>query len=622
MPSHHAVTLRPRSLPLLAAAALLTLVGGCSGAGGTSAGGGAAGGQATASSSTGAGASTGASTTGTTQAPALVGAPVPVIFVHGITSDPVENWGALLPRLARGRQVFPEIYAAETDQLPTGGVRPDSLFAFGFYRESAASPKYYADRHPRLSSIGGCPVPRTDPHAAQYTTSYAAQLDRAVENVCRATGSERVDLVCYSLGGIVGRAYTRWLSLKAPGGGSRVRRLLTVGTMNHGLNSLEATTLVIAKGSAGPHLAQGEAAEINNQCDYWGGRSFIDHLDDGWDAFCAQSGIAYAAGYGTGNSIFDSALLQHIMTTLGQYSASIMTALLVHPTPTFDIAAAGQEAMGDGDGVVRAASSRMDPGHHPGVRFNATYYGTHALLGDEERTLYASTWMEELVRAFIFDGRASGAALAGTGAVRAVSGAEASWIALEVDVTAGDPLAAQALLRTKLGQFLVPFAPTFGVGTHAFGLPLRPGTQRLMLDPAGIPDGEYRCEVRLFGLEGTASVAPVQLRIDRAGKPAAPSPSPTIGTPTANVAGGVDVPVSVDPSSGELLWALDDGSGASWSAPTAPGLLSLTPLAPGSYELQVRAMAAPNAAGISVESARPATVRLVKDAAGTLSVHR
>jgi hypothetical protein len=550
---------------------------------------------------------------------------VPLILVHGITSDPVENWGELLPQLARGRTVFPEVYAAETDTLPTGGIRPDSIFAFGYYRESKTSPNYYTDRQPQLSSIGGCPTPRTDPQGHLYTISFAAQLDRAVENICRATGSDRVDLVCYSMGGIVGRAYTRWLSLRAPNGLSRVRRLLTVGTMNHGLNSLEATTLVIARRSAGPHLAQGEAAELNYQCTYWSGRSYIDLLNEGWDAFAVQHGITYGVGYGYGNSVFHSAILQDLMSALGALGGSVMASLLVHPTPGFDADQAGREAMQDGDGVVRVSSSRMEPSRYPNVRFNAPYYATHMQNGDADRALFPSTWMEQLVRRFVFEGSRAGGALAATGTVRTVDApGEQTWLALDLAVTGGTPLAAQVLLRTRAGGFLSLYAPTFGVGTSAFGLALRPGAQTLILDPAGAPaDKHLRAEVRLFGLDGEVLLPATDLRIVRAGRSAVSAPTAAIGPPTPNAAGGRDVPVSTDPPTARFTWAFEDGTGTpAWSAPEPAGTIQLPALTEGSYELRVRALGDENAAGIEVESARATAIRLQVDATGALTVTR
>ncbi len=559
--------------------------------------------------------------------PASPAAPVdvPVVFVHGILSDPVVDWGVLLPRLARGRELHAEVYAAETDLLPTGGVRRDSLFGFGYYRESATSPKSYTDRLPELPSIGACPLPRTDPSGGRFTISFASQLDRAVENICRATGSEQVDLVCYSMGGIVGRAYTRWLSHKGPGGRSRVRRLLTVGTMNHGLNSLEATALVLARGSSPAHLAQGEAAELNYQCVYWSGRSYIDLLNDGWDAFCAQQGIEYAAGYGYGNSFFDNALLQNLVTALHAAAGWLVPYLLVHPTPGFDMNVAGQEAMGDGDGIVRADSARMDPARYPGVAFNAPYYGTHSDLGQAKRAMFHSVWIEELVRRFIFEGRrGTGGAVAATGGANAVdAGGEATWLSLDLDVLAGTPVAAQAFLTNHTGTLAGTFMPGLGVGAFFYDVPLRDGSQRLMLDPAGAPDGDLRCDLRLFFLEGVVDLPAAAARIRRAGRPAAPAPGVTIGAPVRNAQGGIDVPLAVTPGPGEILWALEDsGGGVSWSAPQPAGPLSLPALPAGTYELRVRAAGAPNAAGLRVEMATPVAIRLAIDPAGGLAVYR
>ena len=67
---------------------------------------------------------------------------------------------------------------------------PDALFAVGYYQEATGSPRFFTDRVPDLPSIGGCPVPRTDPWAPAYRIAYVDQVDRAIESICRATGAE------------------------------------------------------------------------------------------------------------------------------------------------------------------------------------------------------------------------------------------------------------------------------------------------------------------------------------------------------------------------------------------------------------------------------------------------
>jgi pimeloyl-ACP methyl ester carboxylesterase len=57
---------------------------------------------------------------------------------------------------------------------------------------------------------------------------FAAQLGEKIESVCTATGSDRVVLVCHSMGGLVARTYLRQR------GPARIDRIVTIGTPHHG----------------------------------------------------------------------------------------------------------------------------------------------------------------------------------------------------------------------------------------------------------------------------------------------------------------------------------------------------------------------------------------------------
>lgn len=200
---------------------------------------------------------------------------VPVILVHGITGDP-SNFGPLLDRLAPGRTIVSALYAKEADALAPGSLPRDAIVAFGYYRESASSPLYDPDPQ-GLShgSIGSCPVPRIDGlDTSYYTTSYAARLRRCVEGVKRATGCSRVDLVCHSMGGLVGRVYTKWLSVDASGHCS-VRRIFLVASPNRGVNALEAIGFGIAKTGPTEFMRLGEVVELCYEARIYGGRSYI-----------------------------------------------------------------------------------------------------------------------------------------------------------------------------------------------------------------------------------------------------------------------------------------------------------------------------------------------------------
>lgn len=556
--------------------------------------------------------------TGWTVAPVAPDERLPVVFVHGTNGQPAD-WAPVLRNLARGRLVLPELYADDSDALSSGSLPADSLFAFGYYRDSRTSPLYYTDRHPEGSSIGGCPVPRSDPLAARYTISFAQQLDRAVENICRATGVERVDLVGFSMGGLVVRAYARWHSLKGPGGRSRVRRLLTVSTPNHGINSLEATLYARAQGGVREHARQGEGAELNYEARFWGGRSFIEHLNDGWDAFCVRHDIVYAGARGFGNAFQHQQAVRGLAQVLGSVLPAQTAGLLAHPTPGFDLRRELTEATEDGDGTVRTASAYFDPAVYPHVRFNAAYYGTHDDAAHPERSLKESAFTEALVRRFIFEGRDHGGFQA-TATMQAVNaGHEATWLLLDIDVTGGTPLVATVYTRSPLAQLAQPVTAPFGLGSEAYSLLLRTGRQQLVLDP-NRSDGKVDVELRLYGLDGVVALPTRPVRMDRGGLVPVQSPLPTLGQPQVQV-GGIRLPLRSALTSAEFAFCLA-GITADWSGFHADSEILLPNLAPGDYELRLRARAPAAASGHWIEEARPAALQLRVNPSGGISVRR
>ncbi len=61
---------------------------------------------------------------------------------------------------------------------------------------------------------------------------FAQQVRDAVERICGETGSDTVDLVCHSMGGVVARAYVQRFE-----GRARVEHLVTLGSPHHGTGS-------------------------------------------------------------------------------------------------------------------------------------------------------------------------------------------------------------------------------------------------------------------------------------------------------------------------------------------------------------------------------------------------
>jgi triacylglycerol esterase/lipase EstA (alpha/beta hydrolase family) len=81
----------------------------------------------------------------------------------------------------------------------------------------------------RLARLGAGPIYTINygpPHGD--IEDFADQLAAKVDEICAATGAERVVLVGHSMGGLVARAYLRRF------GGDRVAKLITIGTPHHG----------------------------------------------------------------------------------------------------------------------------------------------------------------------------------------------------------------------------------------------------------------------------------------------------------------------------------------------------------------------------------------------------
>ncbi|SBT94353.1 alpha/beta hydrolase fold [Streptomyces sp. DI166] len=115
--------------------------------------------------------------------------------------------------------------AAATPHLPTEGRPPvvllhgfiDNRSVFVLLRRSLAQ----HGRH-RIESLNYSPLTCDIRTAAEL-------LGRHVEEICERTGSERVDVVGHSLGGLIARYYVQCL-----GGDARVRTLVTLGTPHSG----------------------------------------------------------------------------------------------------------------------------------------------------------------------------------------------------------------------------------------------------------------------------------------------------------------------------------------------------------------------------------------------------
>ncbi|HZU99032.1 MAG TPA: hypothetical protein VFF73_20150 [Planctomycetota bacterium] len=559
----------------------------------------------------------------TTPASSLPPAPglevVPTIVVHGITGDP-DNFFQLFADLAVGRTVIPEMYLDEADALQPNSLPPDVVVAFGYYKTHIGGPRY--DDH---GSIGGCPVARTDGMDAWYTISYADRLRHCVEGVKRATGASKVDLVLHSMGGLVGRAYTHWLSVD-PTGASSVRRVFLFASPSRGINALECVGLAVAYVGSQEFMRQGECMELCEEATTWGGSSFVDLMNQDWDAFCAQKGIAYAGltatgaqggpgGGSSGNLIPNNSLpmaqIQQFLTgllqwgTLGALVPIIMESIANLPNEL-------QVAMGLSDGTVRLASSRLDGPPFLATIFWTTFEGNHANNIDPEQVCVNSTYSADCVRAFCIEGKAplGSATCTGIAVSRRDAPGRASWI--QVDVTIAGVVSDSSPLGLQLVEETLD-ASGNATSVMGYGARLRNGGQSLQFAvPAGGGTRRYRAVA--YGERGEIGVAS-NVVFQLTDGAVDPSPAATIqATPGASSAHLV---FSANGPSPLYSVRFDRGDWQPW---TETATFDTPPLLPGVHRVEVRCQHAGNGAGVQVECLVPAAVGIRVDATGNVTV--
>ncbi|HZU99448.1 MAG TPA: hypothetical protein VFF73_22255 [Planctomycetota bacterium] len=564
-----------------------------------------------------------------TPVPATVPAPgvLPLVLIHGHGGD-FTDWDGLIARYGVGRKVI-RIYAADADLLKPGDLPLSCVVDCDYYRDSATSPLYDADASGNgHGSIGGCPVPRTDAYAGNYTSFYVPRVARIVEGVRRATGSDRVDLCVHSMGNTVGRAYTRWGSLDA-NGRSKVRRFLGIAGPNRGINALEAAVDGSSVPAGQEHFALGEDAEMSYEYPAWGGRSFTGLLNDGWDAFCAQADVHYAGLTGTGahGNIIDPAppppptILGITLTGLGNPWTTVFTSISNLDPPTLARilphlliflqrpVAEIDEALGPSDDQVRYASSEMSDAPLLGRDFFAVFEGSHGDEWDPEQTVHTSTFTSELCRQYFSTGvLSSGTA---TATLRLVdSPGKASFLALETTVANGPLVSAQVVEET------LDASGNQTGSSVGYGVPLPDGFQRaFLLVPAG--GGTRRYRVVLYSAEAEVFVQdPIVFSLTDGALEVAPLTTFVAATGGAS---GVTATFASTASAAEFSFRLDNGSWSPWGPPAT---FTTPPLATGEHRLDARSRHAANGAGLLCEDAAGTGIGLVLDASGGLSVLR
>jgi pimeloyl-ACP methyl ester carboxylesterase len=557
----------------------------------------------------------------TTTPPALApdAGTVPIVLIHGITGDP-SNFGPLMDRLTPGRTVVRALYAAEADALAPNSLPPDAVVACGYYREHASDTKYTPDAQ-GLShgSIGSCPVSRLDGlDVSYYTVSYAARIKRCIEGVKRATGRDRVDLVCHSMGGLVGRAYTHWLSVDASGHCS-VRRIFLVASPSRGVNALEALGFGIARTGNQEFMRLGEMVELCYEARIYGGKSFVEQLNGDWDAFCAAHGIRYGGVSAYGGTL-DISMINTFLAALPTLSwTQIGASALLMAVLWGDIPRETAEALGATDGTVRIESSRLDEPPFTGADFWSVYQAEHDDEVDSEHGIAQCTFSAEVVRTYLMsDGRLPRGATVGAIDLAPVDApGRATWLVAHVGDQGPPALAAQLLEETLDSTGAV-------TSNWTYGCPVAAGDQHLMF-PVTKGGGTRRYTLITYGDHGPiGQVAGLVLKLTDGALET--TPLATIGA-VAVIPGSPGPSVQANfssnaaPNDPALRYRvrLDGGDWSKWTTQTSYGS---PPLAPGIHRVEVTARHSSNAAAMTVDGMVAAGVDLIVRSSGNVKVVR
>jgi pimeloyl-ACP methyl ester carboxylesterase len=575
----------------------------------------------------------------------------PLVLVHGIGGSP-HDWAPIVSALAGGRTTFSDAYADDLAAL--GSVSRSSVWAIGYYKRRATDQPWFNGN----GSIGGCPVPRTDPEGAYYTIAYVDLVDECVEAILRATGAPEVDMVGCSMGGIVSRAYLRWRSGHGPNGASRVRRFLLLESPSRGLDDIEAIMLSLSSLRM-PFQRWGEIAELSRDYPAWGGESYIERLNDGWDAWASSHGVVYGNVYGFGHPVVNPGTLGQAIQTAQQYlgsggpgtsGASTSTGTgttpaappsqptlgiaptpflvsvqesLIFLTPSFDLGQCLHEILGDdSDGFVRvpSGSARAGP-EFSSVLFDSRFRGLHLDRGQHEETIQWCTNTAEAIRRFLVQGRVPTTTFVQADLEVVAAPGVAPWLHLDYEVAAGEGFSVQVFTEDATSYWLRQICPLVPDSPRVYAAPLCEGQHSLRLD--GDPPGDRVATVYFYDASGAvAEVGPISIVV--------PQPQGAVeAAPVTSFAGSTltgtqaTVNVTANGRGAEFSWRLvSEKDATQWSAWSSSGVIPLGPLPAGTYELSVLCRDADDAAGELVESSDPLRLGLRVDGNGTITVRR
>jgi pimeloyl-ACP methyl ester carboxylesterase len=166
----------------------------------------------------------------------------------------------------------------------------------------------------------------------------AELLGRHIEGICERTGSERVDVVGHSLGGLIARYYVQCL-----GGDARVRTLVTLGTPHSGTRVVPLANAhpIVRQMRPGSELLE-ELTRPAPGCrthfvSFW---SDLDHLMDPLETACIDH---------------EDLMAENVRVTgIGHLALPVHPAVATGIRRVLDTARAGEETVGRAGGLTVA----------------------------------------------------------------------------------------------------------------------------------------------------------------------------------------------------------------------------------------------------------------------------
>jgi pimeloyl-ACP methyl ester carboxylesterase len=461
----------------------------------------------------------------------------PIIFVHGITNQP-SDMQPLIDRIAWNyEQPFSEIYAEDAEALQ--GTYPiNTIWNVGYYKNRASFPGQY-EYQGRIS-----PFPIGDP---QYDNrvSYAIQFQRVVENILRVTGAPKVNIVAYSMGGLVARTYIKFLD-----GESKIHKLLMYGTPNHGTASSDSVFGFCKGGGFQDWMDDGEISEMIGSVDYfpplcpyrfitnaWNGKSFPDFLNEGDESWGV---VRYGTIAGTRKLWY---------------------------------------GLGPEDGVVNVSSVHLE-----GAEFNAKFYGSHFAGGDpgvpSEFSITQSTFTAESIRQWVgysdFAVQPQFERIAGYAFLYVPNPHDQAPV-IYSNIQSGDAVSFQILIFNILGE-----------PVYYNGLPLSAGDHEPRVDLSAIGgNGVYISYIRAYDQYGELFLEKFKVaKICCTGDDPPIEPTTIIDEAPPMRSESSSAMVKFHPSDGnsESRWSID---GATWTPWTTAQEVSLQNLTSGFHNVEI-----------------------------------